>query len=220
MNAINRNARLNLDKLSKNQLNINLKKMKKLLLSSALFLFSIAVFAQSKKLGDYSGKFKMAGAPFESLVVTVEGESLMADAPGVGKGEIFKTDQADAFKEPNNDALIVFKRNDAGVVVELVIQVQGSELLGKKEIADQSEFVGKFVFEEGSPIPNVNVLIKDGLLFGDTEQGGAELRPTNKKDIFDVIGYDGTAEFSRDSTGKVTVVILNVQGMSMKGNKN
>ena len=220
MNAINRNARLNLDKLSKSQLNSNLKKMKKLLLSSALFLFSIAVFAQSKKLGDYSGKFKMAGAPFESLVVTVEGESLMADAPGVGKGEIFKTDQADTFKEPNNDALIVFKRNDAGVVVELVIQVQGSELIGKKEIADQSEFVGKFIFEEGAPIPSVNVLIKDGLLYGDTEQGGAELRPTNKKDIFDVIGYDGTAEFSRDSTGKVTVVILNVQGMSMKGNKN
>jgi hypothetical protein len=65
----------------------------------------------------------------------------------------------------------------------------------------------------------MTVSLKDGELFGETDQGSAALKTTAKKDLFSVVGYDGSAEFIRDSAGKVSKVILKVQDMVLNGEK-
>ena len=94
-----------MDKLSKIQFKQNQKQMKKLSFFT-IFLFScFIIFAQKPPKSDFVGNFKIVGAPFTKLIITLENGVLMADAEGVGKGEIFETSANDEFKEPNNDAL-------------------------------------------------------------------------------------------------------------------
>lgn len=207
-----------MDKLSKFQLKQNQKKMKKLSFFT-IFIFScFIIFAQKPPKSDFVGNFKMAGAPFEKLIITLENGVLMADAEGVGKGEIFETSTIDEFKEPNNDALIVFKRTN-GIVDVIDIKVKGSVISGKKEGNAMGEFTGTFKFNQGSPVEKVNVEIKEGKLYGSSDQGTAELKPTSEKDKFELVGYDGTAIFKRDSSGKVSGLELNIQGNNMKATK-
>jgi hypothetical protein len=184
-----------------------------------LGIFVSGARAQNVQLSDFVGTYTIKGAPFEELIISLEGGVLMAEAEGVGKGEIVKLEEADKFKEPNNDAIILFKRDANSLVIGVVISVQGTELVGEKKMPTENEYVGKYIFEEGSEIPNVVVEIRNGKLYGDTEQGGAELKPTDKKDEFEVVGYGGTVVFERNAEGKVENLILTVQGMTMKGKR-
>ncbi|MCP9767447.1 hypothetical protein EGI22_05955 [Lacihabitans sp. LS3-19] len=193
--------------------------MKKLFSIVIAFCFCSSVFAQSTVLSDYEGAFSFASAPFSKIVFSVENNTIYADAEGIGKGEIFSTNQKDEFSEPNNDAKLQFVRDDAGKVVKVIVKVQGSEMLGEKAADPLTEFVGEFNFDDDSPISSMTVDIRNGSLYGDTSEGGAPLKPSSTKDIFDVIGYEGTTEFLRDTTGKISGVILKVQGMNMKGVK-
>ncbi len=209
---------LNLDKLSKIQFKQNQKQMKKLSFFT-IFLFScFIIFAQKPPKSDFVGNFKLDGAPFPKLVVSFENGVLMAEAEGVGKGEIFETSVNDEFKEPNNDAILVFKRTN-GIVDMIEIKVQGSVISGKKEGNAMEEFTGTFKFEQGSPVEKVNVVLKEGKLYGSSDQGSAELKPTTEKDKFELVGFDGTAIFKRDSGGKVSGLELNVQGNNLKASK-
>jgi hypothetical protein len=193
--------------------------MKKLSLVVCFLVFGLNVFAQSVSLNDYVGIFKIEGAPFESLVISLENGVLMAEAEGVGKGELLKTDKEDEFKEPNNDALIVFIRGENKTVKEVLIKVQGTELSGIKKMPAENEYLGKYKFDGGSEIANLTVELRNGKLYGDTEQGGAELKPTSKKDEYEIVGYGGSVVFGRSAEGKVETVILNVQGITLKGKR-
>jgi hypothetical protein len=168
---------------------------------------------------DYSGAYKFDGAPFEKIIISVEGSTLFAEAEGVGKGEIFPSKNKDEFTEPNNNAVLVFNRDGSGQVVSLTVKVQGSELKGTKQSDVKAEYLGKYKFADDSAVASMTVSLKDGELFGETDQGSAILKSTDKKDIFNVVGYDGSVEFIRDSAGKVSKVILKVQDMVMNGEK-
>jgi hypothetical protein len=61
--------------------------------------------------------------------------------------------------------------------------------------------------------------LKNGELFGETDQGSAVLKPTAKKDVFEIIGYDGSVEFFRDSNGNMTKVVLRVNDIVLDGEK-
>jgi hypothetical protein len=191
--------------------------MKKLLIFVFATFFANSIFAQSKS--DYVGIYNFSGAPFAKIVVSIDGNALMAEAEGVGKGEINATDVKDQFKEPNNDATIIFNRDSNGNVVSMLVKVQGSELIGEKEVDAKIEYVGKYKFDDNSPIPDITVTIKNGELYGDTEQGGAALKFSKVKDTFDISGYDGTCTFKRTAEGKISGVNLKVQGMDMNGTK-
>ncbi len=193
--------------------------MKKLFVF-VLFLSSpFFITAQNNNLTEYVGSYKFEGAPFEKIIVSVEGTTILAEAEGVGKGEIFASKNKDEFTEPNNNAVLIFNRDGNGQVISLIVKVQGSELKGAKEGDAKSEFLGKYKFAEDSAIPSMTVSLKEGELFGETDQGSAVLKPTAKKDVFSVVGYDGSAEFIRDSAGKISKVILKVQDMVMSGEK-
>jgi hypothetical protein len=113
----------------------------------------------------------------------------------------------------------VFNRDGSGQVVSLTVKVQGSELKGTKQSDVKAEYLGKYKFADDSAVASMTVSLKDGELFGETDQGSAILKSTDKKDIFNVVGYDGSVEFIRDSAGKVSKVILKVQDMVMNGEK-
>jgi hypothetical protein len=168
---------------------------------------------------DYAGAYKFEGAPFDKIIVSVEGTTLFAEAEGVGKGEILASKNKDEFTEPNNNAVLVFNRDGSGQVISMTLKVQGSELKGVKEGDAKSEYLGKYKFADDSALSSMTVSLKDGELFGETDQGSAALKTTAKKDVFSVVGYDGSAEFIRDSSGKVTKVILKVQAMVLNGEK-
>jgi hypothetical protein len=193
--------------------------MKKLFVIVLFLTFPLFVSAQNGNLLDYSGAYKFDGAPFEKIIISVEGSTLFAEAEGVGKGEIFPSKNKDEFTEPNNNAVLVFNRDGSGQVVSLTVKVQGSELKGTKQSDVKAEYLGKYKFADDSAVASMTVSLKDGELFGETDQGSAILKSTDKKDIFNVVGYDGSVEFIRDSAGKVSKVILKVQDMVMNGEK-
>jgi hypothetical protein len=193
--------------------------MKKLFVIVLFLTFPLFVSAQNGSLLDYAGAYKFEGAPFDKIIVSVEGTTLFAEAEGVGKGEILASKNKDEFTEPNNNAVLVFNRDGSGQVISMTLKVQGSELKGVKEGDAKSEYLGKYKFANDSALSSMTVSLKDGELFGETEQGSAALKTTAKKDVFSVVGYDGSAEFIRDSAGKVSKVILKVQAMVLNGEK-
>ncbi len=193
--------------------------MKKLFVIVLFLTFPLFVSAQNGNLLDYSGAYKFEGAPFDKIIVSVEGTTLFAEAEGVGKGEILASKNKDEFTEPNNNAVLVFNRDGSGQVISMTLKVQGSELKGVKEGDAKSEYLGKYKFADDSALSSMTVSLKDGELFGETDQGSAALKTTAKKDLFSVVGYDGSAEFIRDSAGKVSKVILKVQDMLLNGEK-
>lgn len=193
--------------------------MKKLFVFVFILTLPLFITAQTANLTDYVGSYKFEGAPFEKIIVSMEGATLLAEAEGVGKGEIFASKNKDEFTEPNNNAVLMFNRDSNGQVIALIVKVQGTELKGAKEGDAKSEYLGKYKFAADSAVPSMTVSLKDGELFGETDQGSAVLKPTGKKDVFSVVGYDGSAEFIRDSAGKISKVILKVQDMVMNGEK-
>jgi hypothetical protein len=193
--------------------------MKKLFVFVFILTLPLFITAQTANLTDYVGSYKFEGAPFEKIIVSMEGATLLAEAEGVGKGEIFASKNKDEFTEPNNNAVLMFNRDSNGQVISLIVKVQGTELKGAKEGDAKSEYLGKYKFAEDSAVPSMTVSLKEGELFGETDQGSAVLKPTAKKDVFSVVGYDGSAEFIRDSAGKISKVILKVQDMVMNGEK-
>lgn len=193
--------------------------MKKLFVFVLFLCLPLFIIAQNNNLTDYAGVYKFDGAPFEKIVVSVEGTTLFAEAEGVGKGEIFASKNKDEFTEPNNNAVLVFNRDASGQVISLTVKVQGSELKGTKLGDAKSEYLGKYKFADDSAVSSMTVSLKEGELFGETDQGSAVLKPTDKKDVFNVVGYDGSVEFIRDSAGKISKVILKVQDMVMNGEK-
>jgi hypothetical protein len=193
--------------------------MKKLFAIVLFLAFPMFASAQNGSLLDFAGVYKFEGAPFEKIVVNVEGTKLLAEAEGVGKGEVFASKSKDEFTEPNNNAVLVFNRDGRGQVISLIVKVQGSELKGTKQGDAKSEYLGKYKFADDSAVPSMTVSLKDGELFGETDEGSAILKPTAKKDVYSVVGYDGSAEFIRDSAGKISKVILKVQDLVMNGEK-
>jgi hypothetical protein len=207
-----------LDKLSKNLKFLYFKKMKKLLFSVLIIISASRLFAQNS-LADVVGNYKFDGAPFEKIVISISGSSVIAEAEGVGKGEIFPTKTKDEYTEPNNNAVLVFNRDANGTVISLTVKVQGNELKGMRESAAYTPYLGKYKFAVDSAIPSMLVSLKNGQLFGETDQGSAVLKPTAKKDVFEIIGYDGSVEFFRDSNGNMTKVVLRVNDIVLDGEK-
>ncbi len=86
-----------------------------------------------------------------------------------------------------------------------------------QDAAKLKNYVGSYRIDGGS-IYEVNVTIKDGKLYGSSDQGGASLKPTEMADTFEIEGYDGTVKFNRDG-GIVKSMTMTIQGQEMAGNR-
>lgn len=83
---------------------------------------------------DYVGKYAMKDAPFQTVVVTLEGGKLMGEAVDQGKGELVPDEKtADQFSVPGYEALVVFNRDADRKVKKVLLTVQGQTFEGEKQ---------------------------------------------------------------------------------------
>ena len=93
----------------------------------------------------------------------------------------------------------------------LITQAQKSE-------APLKDYTGVYVFPEGSVVPEVEVILQDSLLMMNATAGNSELVRI-EKDLFNVVAFNGTAQFKRDEAGKVIGVHIEAAGYILDGTK-
>lgn len=85
--------------------------------------------------------------------------------------------------------------------------------------ASYAEYYGKYVFAEGSPVAEVEVVWQDSMLNLTSAMGNATLEQT-AVDSFRMDYMDGVVIFSRDlTTNKITGLTILVQGMALEAKK-
>ncbi len=86
-----------------------------------------------------------------------------------------------------------------------------------QDAAKLKNYVGKYTISDG-PISAVSVVIKDGKLYGASDQGEATLTKTEMEDSFTIEGYDGTVKFNREGE-IVKSMVITIQGQDMAGTR-
>ncbi len=193
--------------------------MKKLLILTGFLIFSFTLKAQETKPQDYTGVYKFQSAPFGKIVITYESGAFIADAEGVGKGEVTVTDTKDEFIEPNYQALLKFKRDASGAVVGLAVEAGGESYEGVKERASLNEYAGKYSLEGSAEVTEVSIIVQGESLYIEAAIGGSGLVATEVKDSFHLAQADGGVVFKRDENGKVTGIEINYSGTTFKGTR-
>ena len=87
----------------------------------------------SVQLSDYTAKYKFPeGSPVAEITLVIENGTLIAQTV-MGNSEFKKTDTKDVFTVVAYSGTATFKRNEAGKVVGVLIQVNDMELEGTRE---------------------------------------------------------------------------------------
>jgi hypothetical protein len=81
------------------------------------------------------------------------------------------------------------------------------------------EYAGKYVFPEGSVIPNVVVNFEDGALTMSSAAGTSAL-VKQETDLYSITSFNGTAKFKRDSNQKIIGVTVEARGYTLEGTKS
>ncbi len=81
------------------------------------------------------------------------------------------------------------------------------------------EYTGKYKFPEGSPVTEIGVVIENGVLTATSAMGNSELKKTDTKDVYEIVAFGGSATFKRNTEGKITTVLVQVQDVTMEGTK-
>ncbi len=81
-----------------------------------------------------------------------------------------------------------------------------------------NEYVGSYTFPEGGPVTTVDVKIENGILLASSSAGSSALEKISK-DTFNLVAYQGTVYFTRDSSKKVNGIKIEVQDTIMEGKK-
>ncbi|MBI2284743.1 MAG: hypothetical protein HYU71_13600 [Bacteroidetes bacterium] len=87
-----------------------------------------------------------------------------------------------------------------------------------KDTAALLQYVGKYVFPEGSVVPDVTVSIEDGALVMASSQGNSSLEKQGE-DLYTIVQFQGTAKFNRDANKKIIGVSINAMGYQLEGIK-
>ena len=206
--------------------------MKKLLLLFAgVFIITSVTLAKNKtqapdstKYKEYFGKYKFeAGSPVDEAEVLWKDTSLilstaMGDATLTWKG-------VDSFLMSYMDGILTFKRAGGDKVKSLHISVSGTDLDGAKEMvagtADKAMFAdlyGKYKFEAGSPVEEVEVMWKDTSMVISSAMGDATMTMLGV-DSFIMSYMDGIITFKRGDDKKVKTINITVSGNTLIGTK-
>jgi hypothetical protein len=81
------------------------------------------------------------------------------------------------------------------------------------------QYTGKYKFPDGSPTSEIDMVLDNGMLMGNSSIGSSEFKK-REGDIFDIVAYAGTATFRRNSEGKITGVYIEVGDTRMEGTKS
>lgn len=80
------------------------------------------------------------------------------------------------------------------------------------------QYIGTYVFAEGSPVPSVEVTLADGALSMNSAAGNSSLTQLGV-DSFLIVQFSGTAVFKRGEDTKVNAVHIEAAGYIMDGKK-
>ncbi len=81
------------------------------------------------------------------------------------------------------------------------------------------QYTGKYKFPDGSPTSEIDMVLDNGMLMGNSSIGSSEFKK-REGDVFDIVAYAGTATFRRNSEGKITGVYIEVGDTRMEGTKS
>jgi len=81
------------------------------------------------------------------------------------------------------------------------------------------DFVGKYVFPDGSVVPDVEVTLADSALTMMSVQGNSSLAKLGV-DSFSIVEFSGTAVFKRGDDKKVNAVHIEAAGYILDGKKD
>lgn len=79
-------------------------------------------------------------------------------------------------------------------------------------------YVGKYVFQAGSPTPDATVALEGGTLTISSAIGSATLSKV-EGDVFSIVEFNGTAEFKRNDQGKVVAIRVRVADLDLSGTR-
>jgi hypothetical protein len=120
------------------QFKVLCKELNTLIMKKILFVFLLlagCVFANAQAdstLNAYTGKYTFGDdSPVKEITVTVESGTLMV-ASAMGNTEFKKTDTKDVFEVVAYGGMATFKRNEAGKVIGVKIEVQDIAVEGTR----------------------------------------------------------------------------------------
>lgn len=90
---------------------------------------------------------------------------------------------------------------------------------GNAQDTTLKEYIGKYIFPEGSYVPSAEITLKDSILTINSVQGASDL-VKKAKDTFALSSYDGTAYFRRDSNGKIAGIKVEVSDILLEGTRD
>lgn len=191
-------------------------------------LFSSGVFAQERKeitiapqiLQQYAGVYELA--PNFKMMITVEGNQLMAQASGQGRNPIFAESETKFFFKVV-DAQIEFLKDQSGRVSSLVL-FQNNREMPAPRISDKVEerkevdispavlaaYVGAYELRPGFDL--VITLEGDKLMSQATGQGKVPIFAESETKFFAKV-VDAQIVFLKDAAGAVTHLML-YQGLA------
>lgn len=194
--------------------------MKKLL-SFILGLFvSSTIYAQTTpNLKNYTGTYQIeGGGGISEVIISIEKGTLYGAAPGQGEASLSATDKPDVFTIDGYGGSAVFMREN-GIVVGMLLTLQGQEMKGKRDFPNNTDFVGNYLFENAQ-IQELIVTAEDNGLYAEVPGlGKTNLETTSNLNEYYESNYGSTLSFVRDNEGKVISVSILSQGNEMLGKK-
>jgi hypothetical protein len=111
------------------------------------------------------------------------------------------------------------RRNMKKLLLLLVMAAGGAAIHAQQTLQDSlQQYTGKYKFPDGSVVTEITVTIENGVLYANSVMGNSELRKV-EKDMFEIVAYQGSAEFKRNTEGKVSGVQIIVGDIAMEGTK-
>lgn len=171
---------------------------------------------------DYLGDYKFsAGSPISQASIKLIDENLNLSFDKSSNFSLEKTSKLDHFLINGTNKEVDFIRNDAKEISAIMITDGDLKYEGAKEGisgTSENEYVGIYKIED-SIIDMVEIKLENGKLVGYSTEGSAVLQPTDKIDVFDLVGFQGNTLFIRDSNNKIIGIELSVDGYQMHGSK-
>jgi len=176
----------------------------------------------SKIYDDYVGRYDYGNSAV--LIVTKEGDRLLAQLTGQPKFEIFPRSESEFFWKVV-DAQITFVRNEKGKVTHAIHHQGGrtlkapklkDELFAEIDTAVYDKYLGEYDIEN---VGTLKVTKENGHLYSQmTGQSRVEIFPRSETDFFFKI-VNAQITFVKDNDGNITSLILKQAGMTMTGKK-
>ena len=99
-----------------------------------------------------------------------------------------------------------------------VVQLSAQTAPEQKPKPKLDEYVGRYVFPEGSVVPDVTIVISENSLNMSSAAGASVLTEAGV-DTFAIVEFNGLAAFKRGEDKKVNAVHIEAQGYVLDGQK-